>query len=64
MSLRSKPVDAEAVLAMLDERGVIGGVRASRLLPDGHGQCDHRSGDGVHTQEDIAAYAAALKEVI
>jgi glycine dehydrogenase subunit 1 len=59
------PVDAEAVLAMLDERGVIGGVRASRLLPDGHmGNVIIAAATECTTQDDIAAYVAALKEVI
>ncbi len=59
------PVDAEAVLAMLDERGVIGGVRASRLLPCGSmGDVIIAAATECTTADDIAAYAAALKEVI
>lgn len=59
------PVDAEAVLAMLDERGVIGGVRASRLMPADHlGNVIIAAATECTTQDDIAAYAAALKEVI
>ena len=58
-------VDAEAVLAMLDERGVLGGVRASRLLPEGGmGNVIIAAATECTTQDDIAAYAAALKEVI
>ena len=59
------PVDAEAVLAMLDERGVLGGVRISRMLPEaGMGNVILAAATECTTQEDIAAYAAALKEVI
>jgi len=59
------PVDAEAVLAMLEERGVLGGVRASRLLPhDGFGDIILAAATECTTQDDIAAYVAALKEVI
>jgi len=59
------PVDAEAVLAMLEERGVLGGVRASRLLPhDGFGDIIIAAATECTTQDDIAAYVAALKEVI
>ena len=59
------PVDAEAVLAMLDERGVLGGVRVSRMLPDaGMGNVIVAAATECTTQEDIAAYVAALKEVI
>ena len=59
------PIDAEAVLAMLDERGIIGGVRASRLLPGGAvGDVIIAAATECTTQADIAAYAAALKEVV
>ncbi len=59
------PVDAEAVLAMLEERGVLGGVRASRLLPEGGmGDVIIAAATECTTQEDIAAYVAVLKEVI
>ena len=59
------PGNAEAILAQLDELGVIGGVRASRLYPG-------KKLDDViiacatecTTPEDIEAYAAALKEVL
>ncbi|MEO1100331.1 MAG: aminomethyl-transferring glycine dehydrogenase subunit GcvPA [Pseudomonadota bacterium] len=59
------PVNAEAVLAMLDEAGVIGGVRANRLLP-GEGMSDVIicAATECTTADDIAAYAAALKEVL
>ncbi len=59
------PVNAEAVLAMLDEKGVIGGVRANRLLP-GAGMSDVIicAATECTTAEDIAAYADALKEVL
>lgn len=59
------PVDAEAVLAMLDERGVLGGVRISRMLPEGGmGNVIIAAATECTTPDDIAAYAAALKEVI
>ncbi|MEO0550915.1 MAG: aminomethyl-transferring glycine dehydrogenase subunit GcvPA [Pseudomonadota bacterium] len=58
-------IDAEAVLAMLEERGVLGGVRASRMLPDaGMGNVVIAAATECTTQDDIAAYAAALKEVV
>ncbi len=59
------PVDAEAVLAMLEECGVLGGVRASRLMPEaGIGDVIIAAATECTTQDDIAAYVAALKEVI
>lgn len=59
------PIDAEAALAMLDERGVLGGVRASRLLPCGSmGDVIIAAATECTTKDDIAAYAAALKEVV
>ncbi|HBN92742.1 MAG TPA: glycine dehydrogenase, partial [Hyphomonas sp.] len=59
------PMDAEAVLAMLDEAGVVGGVRASRLFPEEHmGDVILCAATECTTAEDIAAYAAALKEIV
>ncbi|MEQ3650194.1 aminomethyl-transferring glycine dehydrogenase subunit GcvPA [Hyphomonas sp.] len=59
------PMDAEAVLAMLDEAGVVGGVRASRLFPEEHmGDVILCAATECTTADDIAAYAAALKEII
>jgi glycine dehydrogenase subunit 1 len=59
------PVDAEAVIAMLEERGVLGGVRVSRILPDaGMGNLIIAAATECTTQDDIQAYATALKEVI
>ena len=59
------PVNAEAVLAMLDERGVLGGVRASRLFPrDGMDDVIIAAATECTTGEDIAAYADALREII
>ncbi len=59
------PINAEAVLAMLDERGVLGGVRASRLLPVGTMDdviiC---AATECTTEADISAYSDALKEVV
>ena len=59
------PMNAEAVLAMLDEAGVVGGVRASRLFPAEHmGDVIVCAATECTTPEDIAAYAAALKEIV
>ena len=59
------PVDAEAVLAMLEERGILGGVRISRMMPEsGLGNVIIAATTECTTQDDIAAYAAALKEVV
>ena len=59
------PVDAEAVLAMLEERGVLGGVRASRLLPDeGLGEVIITAATECTSLDDIAAYANGLKEIL
>ena len=59
------PMNAEAVLAMLDEAGIVGGVRASRLFPGDHmGDVILCAATECTTAEDIAAYAAALKEII
>ncbi len=59
------PMNAEAVLAMLSENGVLGGVRASRLLPDGHMDdviiC---AATECTTADDIAAFAGALREIV
>jgi glycine dehydrogenase subunit 1 len=59
------PGNAEAVLAELDELGVIGGVRASRLLPGG--KLDDviiAAATECTTQDDIEAYAQALRKVL
>ncbi len=59
------PMNAEAVLAMLEERGVLGGVRASRLVPAaGFDDVVITAATECCTEDDIAAYAAALKEVL
>lgn len=59
------PMDAEAVLAMLDEAGVVGGVRASRLFPGGHmGDVILVAATECTTADDIAAYTDALKEIV
>ena len=59
------PMDAEAVLAMLDEAGIVGGVRASRLFPGDHlGDVILVAATECTTADDIAAYADALKEII
>lgn len=59
------PVDARATVHKLAEKGVLGGVSLERLYPDSrragerHGRRRHRN-----REEDIAAFAAALKEVL
>jgi len=59
------PMNAEAALAMLDERGVVGGVRASRLFPGGHlDDVIICAATECTTDADIAAYADALREVV
>ncbi|MBU1288532.1 MAG: aminomethyl-transferring glycine dehydrogenase subunit GcvPA [Alphaproteobacteria bacterium] len=59
------PMNAEAVLAMLDEAGVVGGVRASRLFPaESMGDVIICAATECTTPEDIEAYAAALKEIV
>ncbi len=59
------PVNAEAVLAMLEERGVLGGVRASRLLPDGAmADVIIAAATECTTAEDITAYADALRQCL
>ncbi|MEM9740743.1 MAG: aminomethyl-transferring glycine dehydrogenase subunit GcvPA [Pseudomonadota bacterium] len=59
------PINAEAVLAMLDERGILGGVRASRLLPGGQMDDVIIAAATECTQEvDIAAYVDAMRGII
>ena len=57
-------MNAEAVLAQLEERGVLGGVRASRLFPgQGLGDVVIAAATEVCTEADIAAYADALRAI-
>ncbi|MEM1150065.1 MAG: aminomethyl-transferring glycine dehydrogenase subunit GcvPA [Pseudomonadota bacterium] len=59
------PMNAEAVLAMLDERGVVGGVRASRLFRNaGLDDVIICAATECTTDQDIQAYADALREII
>ncbi|MEM1088231.1 MAG: aminomethyl-transferring glycine dehydrogenase subunit GcvPA, partial [Pseudomonadota bacterium] len=59
------PIDGEALIAMLEERGVLGGVRVSRLLPDaGMGDVIIAAATECTTQDDITAYVDTLKEII
>ncbi len=59
------PLDAEAVLTMLDERGILGGVRASRLLEGGAmGDVIIAAATECTSPEDITAYADALREIV
>ena len=58
-------MDAEAVLAMLEECGVLGGVRASRLMPgSGFRDVIIAAATECTTQDDIEAYAAALGDIL
>jgi glycine dehydrogenase subunit 1 len=60
------PGDAAAVVEKLSQRGVLGGVPASRLDP-GRGELRDLiivAATEINTDEDRAAYAAALKEVL
>ena len=60
------PGEAGAVLAALEEKGVIGGVRASRLIGDGKGFDDVIicAATECVTDADVTAYADALREVV
>jgi glycine dehydrogenase subunit 1 len=60
----SKP--AVDVADALGDRGIIGGVRASRLFPHEPALTNHLivAATEMNTDEDIAAFAAALKEVL
>ncbi len=59
------PLDAEAVIAMLEERGILGGVRASRLWPHGpFGNVIITAATECTTEDDISAYAAVLAEIV
>jgi len=59
------PKSAASVVAALAEKGVLGGVPVSRLSPDaGLDDVLVVAATEANTQEDIAAYAAALKEVL
>ena len=60
------PRNALEVIDELADRNVLGGVRASRLWP-GQGALDDLivvASTEVNTDEDRAAYASALKEVL
>ncbi len=59
------PQNAEAVLAQLQERDVLGGVRVSRLLP-GAGMDDLivAAATECTTEHDISAYADSLREIV
>jgi glycine dehydrogenase subunit 1 len=60
------PGDAAAIIERLAEKGVLGGVPASRLDPSRSELRDLIivAATEVNTDEDRAAYAAALKEVL
>jgi glycine dehydrogenase subunit 1 len=59
------PESADIVLAKLEERGVLGGVRASRLLPGGkYDDVIIAAATECTTAADIDAYAKALWEIL
>ncbi|WP_068318525.1 aminomethyl-transferring glycine dehydrogenase subunit GcvPA [Polycladidibacter hongkongensis] len=60
------PADANDVIEALAVNGVLGGVPVSRLLPDQPdvAQLITVAATETNTQDDIDAYAAALKEVL
>jgi len=59
------PGNAAALTEKLAARGVLGGVPYSRLAPgSGHDDLLLVAATEVNTDEDRAAYAAALKEIV
>ncbi len=58
------PGDAAGVIDALVEKGVLGGVPVSRLLPGTHEDLIVVAATETNTGEDRAAYSAALKEVL
>ncbi len=60
------PGSAAEVIEQLAEKGVLGGVPASRLMPDNPDMTDLIivASSEVNTDDDRAAYVAALKEVL
>ena len=60
------PGDAATIVDRLAEKGVLGGVPASRLLPGDPAVADLLvvAASEVNTDDDRAAFAAALKEVL
>jgi glycine dehydrogenase subunit 1 len=58
------PGDATSIVDALAAKGVLGGVPVSRLLPGTHGDLIVVAASEVNTEEDRAAYVAALKEVL
>jgi glycine dehydrogenase subunit 1 len=60
------PARGVAVINALAERGVLGGVPASRLFPDEPGFDDLIivAATEINSQDDIAAYAEALRDIL
>ncbi|MBB5707269.1 aminomethyl-transferring glycine dehydrogenase subunit GcvPA [Sphingopyxis panaciterrulae] len=60
------PVEARPVIHALAEKGILGGVSLGRLYPDNAGLANGLivAVTETVTEEDIAAFAAALKEVL
>src|SRR3546814_20084880 len=58
------PVEARPVIHALAEKGILGGVSLGRLYPDNAGLANGLivAVTETVTEEDIAAFAAALKE--
>jgi glycine dehydrogenase subunit 1 len=60
------PGNAAEVIEKLAAKGVLGGVPASRLMPDNPDMADLIivASTEINTDADRAAYVAALKEVL
>ena len=60
------PKDATDVVEALLAKGVMGGVPAGRLFPDRADLADHLivAATETNSDEDIAAFATALQEVL
>jgi len=60
------PTAARPVVHQLAEKGVLGGVSLGRLYPDNDGLANGLvvAVTETVTEDDIAAFAAALKEVL
>ena len=56
--------DAIAVIDKLAAKGVLGGVPYARLAPGAHADLILVASTEVNTDEDRAAYAKALAEVV
>ncbi len=62
----SQPVACVSIIDRLAGKGILGGVPAARLLPERPDAADLVivASTEINTDEDRAAYAKALKEVL